>query len=107
MSGHNLGGGRSYLHAPKNRDDDWLRPSERLMLGSEAPNVFSLTATPHSFSPRGGSPQLGDEYSLYRSRSASVSSSSSANSTGTVCESEVSSSPVQNHQLGMPAHCQR
>lgn len=102
MSGHNLGGGRPYLHAPKNRDDDWLRPSERLMLGSEAPNVFSLTATPHSFSPHGGSPQLGDEYSLYRSRSASVSSSSSANSTGTVCESEVSSSQVQNEREIVP-----
>ena len=102
MSEHNLGGGRSYLHAPKNKDNDWLRPSERLMLAGEAPNVFSLTATPHSFSPRGGSPQLGDEYSLYRSRSASASSSSSANSTGTVCESEASSSQVQNEAEIVP-----
>lgn len=86
----NLGGGRSYLHAPKNKDNEWLRPSERHVLDSEAPNLFSLTATPYSFTPRAGSPQLGDEYSLYRSRSASLSSSSSANSTGTVCESEVS-----------------
>jgi len=105
MSGHRSsglsnmgGGGLPYLHAPKNRDNEWLRPSERLMLTGDAPNVFSLTATPHSFSPR-GSPEIGDEYSLYRSRSASISSSSSANSTGTVCESEVSSNQQQHDQV--------
>ena len=100
MSGLNLGGGR-YLHAPKNRDDDWLRPSERLMLANDGPNVFSLTATPHSFSPHGGSPQLGDEYSLYRSRSSSRSSSS-VNSTGTVCESDISSCQLQDEKEVVP-----
>ena len=110
MSGHrgdgltNYGDGRSFLHAPKNKDNEWLRPSERLLMdSSESLPVFSLTATPHSFSPRtGGSPELGDEYSLYRSRSASVSSSSSANSTGTVCESELSSAPPQNERDIVP-----
>ena len=43
------------------------------------------------FSPGPGSPQFGDEYSLFRSRSTSLSSSGgSVRSTGTVCESEIS-----------------
>jgi len=106
----NIGGG-SYLHA-KNRDNEWLRPGERILLQQSAghgeqfsrpsPNCFSLTATPYSYTPSKGSPQLGDEYSLYRSRSVSVSSSSSANSTGTVCESEVSSNQLQNEREIVP-----
>jgi len=37
-----------------------------------------------------GAPIFGDEYSLFRSRSASLSSTGSARSCGTVCESDVS-----------------
>lgn len=50
----------------------------------KSPSCFSLS--PKS----GGSPEFGDEYSLFRSRSTSLSSSGSLRSTGTVCESDIS-----------------
>ena len=57
---------------------------------SATTGCFGLS-TPPPVARRGGSPQFGDEYSLFRSRSTSLSSSTgSLRSTGTVCESEVS-----------------
>eukprot|EP00092_Neocalanus_flemingeri_P000595 GFUD01000632.1.p1 GENE.GFUD01000632.1~~GFUD01000632.1.p1 ORF type:complete len:1047 (+),score=168.00 GFUD01000632.1:1591-4731(+) len=51
-------------------------------------NCFDLSPVLYK-STTYGLPDIGDEYSLYRSRSVSVSSGSSANSTGTVCEGEI------------------
>ena len=53
--------------------------------GSEIKNTNSFNLSPPSY----GHHDLLEEYSLYKSRSESRSSSSSANSTGTVCESEI------------------
>ena len=53
--------------------------------GSEIKNTNSFNLSPPTY----GHHDLLEEYSLYKSRSESRSSSSSANSTGTVCESEI------------------
>ena len=50
-----------------------------------------LSPTCFNFSKSRYSPIFGDEYSLFRSRSTSLSSSGSVRSTGTVCESDISS----------------
>ena len=54
-------------------------------VGSEIKNTNSFNLSPPTY----GHHDLLEEYSLYKSRSESRSSSSSANSTGTVCESEI------------------